>query len=358
MSKSPDHHITDVIGPDPALSGVILAGGGSTRLGRDKALLELEGRTLVARTLDALARLTDDLIVVTNLAPRLLPSLARVVADRYVGAGVLAGVHAGLLAARGELAIVVACDMPFLNLDLLRHLISLAQEADVVVPRWTDVEPLHAVYRPAACLGPVERALARGERRIVSFYHEVRVRHVERAEIARFGPQGLSFFNVNTAEDWKRALACFGNEAEMCYTPAMEGVNMKLRQILSIIDGKAISRSIDLDEEVQMGCGSDLMSDVLAFTREGALLMTGLTNPQVVRTAELAGIAAIVFVRGKLPPPETVALAEEKGIPLLTSRYTMFETCGRLYQAGLPGCGLFEITLRQWHLTFGDNAEG
>ena len=133
---------------------------------------------------------------------------------------------------------------------------------------------------------------------------------------------------------------------------------MKLHKILSIVDGKVISKNVDLDKEVQMGCGSDLMSDVLAFTREGALLMTGLTNPQVVRTAELAGIMAIVFVRGKLPPPETIALAEEKGIPLLASKYTMFETCGRLYQAGLPGCGLFEITLRQWRLTFGDSVKG
>ena len=132
---------------------------------------------------------------------------------------------------------------------------------------------------------------------------------------------------------------------------------MKLRQVLSIIDGKAISKAIDLDQEVQMGCGADLMSDVLAFSREGAILMTGLTNPQVVRTADLAGITAIVFVRGKLPPPETVTLAEEKGIPLLASKYTMFETCGRLYQAGLPGCGLFEITLRQWRITFEDSVK-
>ena len=132
---------------------------------------------------------------------------------------------------------------------------------------------------------------------------------------------------------------------------------MKLHEILSIIDGRVISRNVDLDKEAQMGCGSDLMSDVLAFTHEGTLMMTGLINSQVVRTADLAGIVAIVFVRGKLPPPETVALAEEKDIPLLASRYTMFETCGRLYQAGMASCGLFEITLRQWRITFGDNVK-
>ena len=127
---------------------------------------------------------------------------------------------------------------------------------------------------------------------------------------------------------------------------------MKLREVLEATEGKVISKNVDLDQEFQMGCGADLMSDVLAFTHEGTLLMSGLTNPQVVRTAEMAGIKAIVFVRGKLPPSETVALAEEKGIPLLASKYTMFETCGRLYRAGLPSCGLFELPLRRWREAF------
>ena len=127
---------------------------------------------------------------------------------------------------------------------------------------------------------------------------------------------------------------------------------MKLSAVLEAIEGKAITKDTDLDIEVQMGCGANLMSDVLAFTHEGTLLMSGLTNPQVVRTAEMAGIKAIVFVRGKIPPPETIALAEQKGIPLLASKFTMFETCGRIYQAGLPSCGLFELTLRRWRDAF------
>jgi predicted transcriptional regulator len=131
---------------------------------------------------------------------------------------------------------------------------------------------------------------------------------------------------------------------------------MKLGEVLEITEGKVISKNVDLNQEVQMGCGSDLMSDVLAFTHEGTLLMSGLTNPQVVRTAEMADIKAIVFVRGKIPPAETIALAEEKGIPLLASKYTMFETCGRVFAAGLPGCGLFELTLRRWREAF-DNIE-
>jgi predicted transcriptional regulator len=127
---------------------------------------------------------------------------------------------------------------------------------------------------------------------------------------------------------------------------------MTLGEVLSVIEGKPISKQVDLSLEIQMGCGADLMSDVLAFTHEGTLLMTGLTNLQVVRTAEMAGITAIVFVRGKLPSPETIALADEKRIPLLASKYTMFETCGRLYEAGLLSCGLFELTQRAWRETF------
>jgi predicted transcriptional regulator len=127
---------------------------------------------------------------------------------------------------------------------------------------------------------------------------------------------------------------------------------MKLSEVLDAIEGKVISGEWDPDQEVITGGGADLMSDVLAFAQDGMLLMTGLTNPQVVRTAEMAGTAGIVFVRGKIPPPETIALAEQKGIPLLASRYTMFETCGRLYKAGLPAHGLFELTVQRWHDAF------
>lgn len=118
---------------------------------------------------------------------------------------------------------------------------------------------------------------------------------------------------------------------------------MTLAEVLTVIEGSLASDRADLQMQVEYGCGADLMSDVLAFTHAGTLLLTGLVNPQVVRTAEMAGIKAIVFVRGKLPPPETVALAQEKGIPLLSTRLTLYESCGRLYAHGLPSCGLFDL---------------
>jgi hypothetical protein len=129
-----------------------------------------------------------------------------------------------------------------------------------------------------------------------------------------------------------------------------------LEEVLRIIEGRAISKDVDLSQQVGTAGGADLMSDVLAFGQEGMLLLTGLTNPQVVRTAEMAGVVAIVFVRGKLPPPETIALAAQKEIPLLASMLTMFETCGRLYRAGLPANSLFEAVLKQWHEAF-DNSK-
>jgi len=115
---------------------------------------------------------------------------------------------------------------------------------------------------------------------------------------------------------------------------------MKFGEIISVLEGRLISEDADLDIEIACACAADLMSDVLAFAELGSVLLTGLCNPQVVRTAEMADIAAIVFVRGKYPPPETIALAEEEGIPLVVTSYAMFEMCGRLYQAGLKSCDI------------------
>ncbi|MFH1963901.1 MAG: DRTGG domain-containing protein [bacterium] len=87
-----------------------------------------------------------------------------------------------------------------------------------------------------------------------------------------------------------------------------------------------------------MCCGADLMSDVLAFIKSDALLLTGLVNLQVIRTAEMANIKAVCFVRGKEPSNEIVELAKEKDIPLIMTNFPMYEACGRLYQKGLLGC--------------------
>jgi hypothetical protein len=111
---------------------------------------------------------------------------------------------------------------------------------------------------------------------------------------------------------------------------------MDLQTVVSLLGAVTVHNKPDLEQFVSGGAAADLMSDVLAFAEADSLLLTGLTNLQVVRTAEMAGIRAIVFVRGKVPPEETVCLASEIGIPLFRTRYTMYEACGRLYGAGLP----------------------
>jgi predicted transcriptional regulator len=113
---------------------------------------------------------------------------------------------------------------------------------------------------------------------------------------------------------------------------------MTLDDVRRILEAEVIVGEDLLSKELQMACGSDLMSDVLSFAKSSALLLTGLTNPQVVRTAEMADLAAICFVRGKKPAQETLKLAESKNIPLLTTPLSMFESCGRLWREGLVGC--------------------
>ena len=111
---------------------------------------------------------------------------------------------------------------------------------------------------------------------------------------------------------------------------------MNVKQLIKLIDGNLLNASANLEREVKGGCGADLMSDVLASIQPEAILLTGLCNPQVVRTAMMADVAAIIIVRGKLPPKETIALAAEEQIALISSPFGMFELCGRLYAAGLP----------------------
>ena len=113
---------------------------------------------------------------------------------------------------------------------------------------------------------------------------------------------------------------------------------MKLKKLADILDADVLCCDDCLSKEIEMVCGSDLMSDVLAFIKADALLLTGLVNPQAVRTAEMAEVAAICFVRGKRPQEEAIKLANEKKIPLLATGLTMFESCGRLFKKGLRGC--------------------
>ncbi len=112
---------------------------------------------------------------------------------------------------------------------------------------------------------------------------------------------------------------------------------MKVRELVEILDGRVVYGEDFLDRDVYTACGSDMMSDVLAFVKEQAVMLTGLVNPQVVRTAEMMDMKCIVFVRGKKPDIAMIDLAQEREIPLIGTELEMFTACGKLYEAGLRG---------------------
>jgi len=191
------------------VSGVILAGGQSRRMGFNKAFLEVGGRPIIERVIEKVALISKEILLVTNTPDEYAHLGYPALPDAYPGMGALGGIYSGLKAARNPYALVVACDMPFLSAPLLRYMTLLAPGHDAVVPR-TDkgIEPLHALYSKA-CLPAMEQLLDKNKLRIIAFYSQVRVRYVEQEEIETLDPKHLSFFNVNSPADlqWARAVA-------------------------------------------------------------------------------------------------------------------------------------------------------
>ena len=114
---------------------------------------------------------------------------------------------------------------------------------------------------------------------------------------------------------------------------------MTIREVMGILDARVLCCMGGLDQEVKTACGADLMSDVMAFVKDRVLLLTGLVNPQVIRTAELLDIRCIIFVRGKVPNREMIEMAEQSEIILAGTKLPMFLSCGKLYEAGLKTGG-------------------
>lgn len=112
---------------------------------------------------------------------------------------------------------------------------------------------------------------------------------------------------------------------------------MTVADIMQILDAKLLTPDVDLEIEIHTGCGSDMMSDVLAYVKDQSLLITGLNNLQVIRTADMMDIHCVVFVRNKIPDESILKLAKERDIAVLITNKTMFTTCGMLYHGGLRG---------------------
>ena len=186
----------------PATTGVILAGGESRRMGSDKSLLPLDGERFIERTYQRMASLFEEVLIVTNSPELYVDIPCRKVPDIHLGKGALAGIHSGLWHASQPRIFVVACDMPFLDAGLIRQLCSENLEADVHIPRSShSLEPLHARYGKN-CLPAMEEALARDGRRIIKFFPAVNVCEMPAASWQRFDPEGMSFRNINTPQDY------------------------------------------------------------------------------------------------------------------------------------------------------------
>ena len=188
-------------------TGIVLAGGSSRRMGQDKAMLELGGRTLLQHSAESVSRVCKELVIAAADRPaQHLPNLSPIWATDAPGAaGPLAGLAAGLSVASHPVAVVVACDMPFLNDRLLRHLLNSVVDCDAVVPMAEGrAQPLHAVYT-RDCLPTVRALLRLGAKSMHDLLSRLRVKYIAESRCLELDPDGLSSFNMNTIDDFRFA---------------------------------------------------------------------------------------------------------------------------------------------------------
>lgn len=195
----------------PNITGIVLAGGKSLRLGREKALERINQQSLIERTIDCLFSVSQAIIVVTSQEQFDTIASARlkgkVVVDLYPDKAALGGIYTGLSNADTLHSLVVGCDMPFLNRALLSHLIYLAPDYDAVIPKIGNMgEPLHAIYSKN-CLPSIEQLLHQNKLAISQLFGLVKTKYIDGDEIAKFDPNYLSFFNINTEDDLIKAKA-------------------------------------------------------------------------------------------------------------------------------------------------------
>ena len=187
------------------ITGVILAGGKSSRMGQNKALMSLGGQRLVDRVVEVMHSVFDALLMVTNTPDVYADLGVPMVRDVWPEKGSLGGVYSAIYHVATPYCLVVACDMPFLRAALLRYLITQIADYDVVVPDVLgELQTLHAIYSKA-CLQPIERRLEMHRLRIVGFFPDVRVRTVTASELAPYDPALLAFQNLNTPEEFQAA---------------------------------------------------------------------------------------------------------------------------------------------------------
>jgi molybdopterin-guanine dinucleotide biosynthesis protein A len=185
------------------MTGLVLAGGESRRMGTNKAFLQINGLPMVEHVIRTLRNVCGHVVVVTNSPDLYARYDVEIAGDAFNSRGALVGIYSGLLRSRSERSLVVACDMPFLNAGLLSYMTGMAGDYDVVLPRVGDlIEPLHAVYS-RELLPVIEDHLRRDQRRIRDILAGIRVQYVREEEIDMFDPARRSFLNLNTRKEYE-----------------------------------------------------------------------------------------------------------------------------------------------------------
>lgn len=188
------------------MTGIVLAGGRSSRMGRDKSVLPWDNSDLMQTVVKKVSLVCDDIILVSNQM-RNVPHTVRVVKDIIPNMGPLGGIHAGLINAKYPYAFVTACDMPFIAPEAIAYLQQQAgEEWDVVIPTCGDMfEPMFAIYRKT-CLPAIEKLLNENRRKIIDFFPLVRLKGIDVSNFRQFDKDLTLFTNINTAEEYERAL--------------------------------------------------------------------------------------------------------------------------------------------------------
>ena len=200
------------------ISGIILAGGKSLRLGHDKVLEKIGEKSLLEQVVSHIDSFSKSIIIVTaherTLAPLANHPKVKIVSDIFPGQGSLGGIYTGLVESSSFYNFVVAADMPFINESLVRYMIEKSDGYDFVLPRVNGLyEPLHAVYSKN-CIAPIKSIMEQGKKVIVELFNYVKVRYIETEEVERFDPKHRSFFNINTKEDLALAREIAGGNTD------------------------------------------------------------------------------------------------------------------------------------------------
>jgi molybdopterin-guanine dinucleotide biosynthesis protein A len=193
--------------PKNSITGIILSGGKNTRMGENKAFIEIEGAPIVSRIHNLFKELFQEVVIVTNQQELFKNFDSKIYSDLLPNKGVLGGLYTGLFFSTFHYSFCVACDMPFIKKSLVQYIIKNIDGEDVIVPRTKDgLQPLHAVYSKN-CLDPIKIIIEQGKYKIIDVYNRVNVKIIEEKDFISLDPVGESFINVNTPEEYRSIIS-------------------------------------------------------------------------------------------------------------------------------------------------------